>query len=69
MHFPRTLGYSSAGIVEKTGAGVRSVKPGDRVALSWSVHSAYCTTAIRKSCRGYSNMTACLTEKLITAKF
>lgn len=42
-HFPRTLGYSSAGIVEKTGAGVRSVKPGDRVALSWSVHSAYCT--------------------------
>lgn len=28
-HFPRTLGYSSAGIVEKTGAGVRSVKPGD----------------------------------------
>lgn len=29
MHFPRTLGYSSAGIVEKTGAGVRSVKPGD----------------------------------------
>ena len=23
--------------------GVRSVKPGDRVALSWSIHSAYCT--------------------------
>ena len=42
-HFPRTPGYSSAGIVEKTGAGVHSVKPGDRVALSWSVHSAYCT--------------------------
>ncbi len=41
--FPRTLGYSSAGIVEKTGAGVHSVKQGDRVALSWSVHSAYCT--------------------------
>ena len=28
-HFPRTLGYSSAGIVEKTGAGVRYEKPGD----------------------------------------
>lgn len=42
-HFPRYCGYSSAGTVVKTGAAVSSVKPGDRVALSWSVHSAYCT--------------------------
>jgi len=39
--FPRISGYSSAGIVEKIGANVTSVKPGDRVALSWSTHSKY----------------------------
>ncbi len=44
-HFPRTSGYSSAGIVEKTGKNVTSVKVGDRVALSWSRHSLYCTAA------------------------
>lgn len=42
-HFPRYCGYSSAGTVVKVGAGVCSVQPGDRVALSWSVHAAYCT--------------------------
>ncbi|MBQ8351688.1 MAG: zinc-binding alcohol dehydrogenase [Clostridia bacterium] len=40
-HFPRYAGYSSAGVVVAVGEGVRSVKPGDRVALSWSVHSNY----------------------------
>jgi 2-desacetyl-2-hydroxyethyl bacteriochlorophyllide A dehydrogenase len=39
--FPRYGGYSSSGIVEKTGSAVTSVKPGDRVALSWSTHSRY----------------------------
>jgi 2-desacetyl-2-hydroxyethyl bacteriochlorophyllide A dehydrogenase len=39
--WPRLGGYSSAGIVEAVGEGVTSVKPGDRVALSWSVHQHY----------------------------
>lgn len=42
-HFPRYSGYSSSGTVVKTGKNVYSVKPGDRVAVSWSVHSAYVT--------------------------
>ena len=39
--WPRTGGYSSAGVVEAVGEGVVSVKPGDRVAMSWSVHRHY----------------------------
>lgn len=43
VHFPRALGYSGTGIVEKTGAGVRGVKVGDRVAVLNSQHRGYCT--------------------------
>lgn len=32
---PHTLGHEGAGIVESIGAGVKKVKPGDYVALSW----------------------------------
>ncbi len=39
--FPRELGYSSAGIVEKVGEGVTSVKPGDRAIVYWGKHLAY----------------------------
>ena len=39
--WPRRGGYSSAGIVEATGAGVKSVKAGDRVAMSWTTHQHY----------------------------
>lgn len=39
--FPRVCGYSSAGTVLQVGKKVSSVKPGDRVALSWSTHSKY----------------------------
>lgn len=39
--FPRRCGYSSAGVVVKTGEGVTSVAPGDRVAMSWTQHSQY----------------------------
>lgn len=39
--FPRYQGYSSAGIVTDVGAKVTSVKPGDRVAMFWSLHRLY----------------------------
>ena len=35
-HFPRYSGYSSAGVVVEVGEGVKSVVPGDRVALEVS---------------------------------
>ncbi len=37
--FPRMLGYSGTGIVEKTGASVTTVRPGDRVMCFWGTHS------------------------------
>ena len=39
--FPRVSGYSSAGVVEAVGKDVRNITVGDRVALSWSIHSKY----------------------------
>ena len=39
--FPRMVGYSSAGIVQKTGKNVTEIKPGDRVAMSGSIHTEY----------------------------
>lgn len=36
--FPRMCGYSSAGIVEKTGKDVKSVHEGDRVVVFWGNH-------------------------------
>jgi len=38
--WPRQGGYSSSGVVESVGADVTSVRPGDRVAMSWTVHAA-----------------------------
>ena len=40
-YYPRFLGYSSSGVVEKVGKNVTSVKVGDRVALSWGIHTEY----------------------------
>jgi len=39
--WPRWGGYSSSGVVDAVGAGVTSVRPGDRVALSWTVHAQF----------------------------
>jgi 2-desacetyl-2-hydroxyethyl bacteriochlorophyllide A dehydrogenase len=39
--WPRQSGYSSSGVVDAVGEGVLSVKVGDRVALSWTLHSEY----------------------------
>ena len=36
--FPRTAGYSSAGIVEAVGEDAIGFKAGDRVAMSWTLH-------------------------------
>ena len=36
--FPRTAGYSSAGIVEAVGENATGFKAGDRVAMSWTLH-------------------------------
>ena len=39
--FPRRAGYSSSGIVTAVGEGVKDFSIGDRVGLSWSVHTQY----------------------------
>ena len=43
VRFPRYGGYSTSGIVDAVGANVKSVKPGDRVAMSWTTHCRYVT--------------------------
>ncbi len=40
VSFPRSGGYSSAGVVTAVGDGVTKCQAGDRVALCWSTHSA-----------------------------
>ncbi len=48
--FPRSSGYSSAGVIEKVGEGVTKFKEGDRVALWWSTHSQYLTISENNAC-------------------
>ena len=39
--WPRQSGYSSSGVIESVGEGVSTVRPGDRVAVSWSKHAQF----------------------------
>lgn len=39
--YPKTLGYSSSGIVTAVGENVTEFAVGDRVAMSWTVHTQY----------------------------
>ena len=41
--FPRTVGYSAAGIVTETGSAVNDIKIGDRVVVYWGKHKKYIT--------------------------
>lgn len=41
--FPRTVGYSAAGVVTEIGADVKSVNVGDRVVVFWGVHKQHIT--------------------------
>ena len=41
VDFPRSCGYSSAGIVYKVGSNVKSVAPGDRAIVYWGNHTDY----------------------------
>lgn len=41
VSFPRQCGYSAGAVVDAVGKGVKSVKVGDRVAATWTVHAQY----------------------------
>lgn len=49
--FPRYVGYSSAGIIEKVGEGVSNFKVGDKVALWWSQHSEVLNISANNICK------------------
>ncbi|MCQ2431378.1 MAG: zinc-binding alcohol dehydrogenase [Clostridia bacterium] len=41
VQFPRSCGYSSSGVVCKTGSDVTKVRVGDRVCVYWGTHTDY----------------------------
>lgn len=43
VDFPRTVGYSSTGVVVEIGEGVTSVQVGDRVVVYWGKHKRFNT--------------------------
>ena len=53
---PHTLGHEGSGVVSQTGAGVKKVRPGDRVVLSWIKGSGIdVSSAVYESVRGAIN--------------
>lgn len=53
-HLPALLGHEGAGIVEAVGAGVESVREGDRVVLGWKTSCGQCAMCLRgepRQCR------------------
>ena len=43
--FPRTVGYSAAGIVSETGSGITDIQVGDRVVVYWGKHKKNITVS------------------------
>lgn len=56
--FPVALGHEGAGIVEKVGSGVQTVKPGDHVVLSFSYcgHCANCLAGHPGMCTHFNEL-------------
>jgi S-(hydroxymethyl)glutathione dehydrogenase / alcohol dehydrogenase len=53
---PMILGHEASGVVEEVGSGVRSVRVGDHVVLSWNPHCGHCFYCDREQpilCEGY----------------
>lgn len=48
--FPRMIGYSSAGVIEKVGALVTNFKAGDKVAVWWGTHSEVLNISEKNVC-------------------
>ncbi|WP_395110688.1 zinc-binding dehydrogenase [Actinomadura sp. SCN-SB] len=60
-HLPCLLGHESAGVVEKTGPGVTTVRPGDHVIVAMNGPCGHCRNCARSRphlCSGASRMSA-----------
>ena len=61
--FPRTVGYSAAGVVTEIGSGITDIAVGDRVVVYWGKHRKHITVSRNKVVKipeGVSTMEASL---------